>query len=211
MLFVPFFRFFWIAHLNPQRVGKYRQRLYLQAPAYPETFDTFAQPVKTWTTLGVFWGSVQGLRGQEMINAKQVKAQANLEIHMRYQGQSISMSPEKRIVIGDRMAATAMVSGGSSALALSSVLTIVLGSWILFPYAPGSLSDPIGDSSLQVYQVVSGSGNAYTISPVYGSGGGSGLTVSTARFLGLVDTTNIEERNREYILRAYEIQTAGPI
>jgi head-tail adaptor len=197
--------------VNPIRAGRYRQRLYLQVPAYPEVFDTFAQPIQTWTTLGIFWGSVTGLRGQELQSAKQIKAQATLEVHMRYQGSSVSMSPEKRIVIGDRMAATATVSQGSTALVLSAALTIVLNSWVVFPYAPGSLSTPIGDATLQVYQVQGGNGTSYTISPVYGDVGGSGLTVSSARFIGLVDTTNIEERNREYILKAFEIQQPGPI
>jgi Phage head-tail joining protein len=187
--------------MNNLRIGRYRQRLYIQAPAYPEVHDTFGQPQQSWNTLGVFWAEIQGLRGQELVNAKQIKAQATLKVRTRWLGSAIPFSPEKRGVIGDRLAATATVSMGSASLALSQSAVIVLGSWVLFPQ----------DASLQVYQVTAGSGTAYTISPAYGDVGGSGLTVSQARFLGFFDTTNTEERNREFVSMAYEIQQAGPI
>ena len=194
--------------MRATKAGLKRQRLYLQSPPNPEVLDTFGQPIISWTTLGVFWGEVQPLIGKEMVAAKQVKAQAQVKITTRYLGQEIVFSPELQWVIGDKFIPQANVTQGLNTFALTAPALIPIGSWVLFPFV--ALTG-IGDSSLTVYQVTAGSGTSYTISPAYGGSTQSGIRVSQARFFGLFDTNNTEERNRQYVAFGYEIQRGGPI
>lgn len=87
--------------MNPLQSGKFRQRVQLQAPNQTEVFDSFGQPVVTWTTLGTYWAQVSPLTGHELVSARQVKAQASLKVRIRYQGQ-VSVSPENRLVLNGR-------------------------------------------------------------------------------------------------------------
>jgi len=75
----------------------------LQALSTTETFDSFGQPVQSWTTVGTFWAEVIPLTGHELVAAKQVKAQATVKIKMRYQGSSVKVSPENRLLLNGRM------------------------------------------------------------------------------------------------------------
>ncbi len=165
-------------------------------------FDTFGQPIVTWSTLGVYWGEVEPLRGNELVSAKQVKAQATVKIRTRWLGSGIVFGPENRWVLGDRLVPTATVTNGSAAVTLSAAApNIAVNSWVVLPQ----------DTSLTVYKVTANSGTAMVVSPVYGGATQVEAPISQARFFGLFDTTNIEERNRAYTALAYEIQQGGPI
>jgi head-tail adaptor len=194
--------------VRAQKVGRYRQRLMVQAPPATETFDSFQQPVVVWSTIGVYWGEVSSLGGKELESARQVKSQATLQIKMRYLGAGVLFSSENRIVLGDRFVATASVANGSNVVTLSAPTYIPRLSSVIFPFVA---STGIGDSSLSVYQITAGSGTSYTINPPFGGATQAGITVSQARFFGLVDAANTEERNRQFVARAYEIQQGGPI
>jgi SPP1 family predicted phage head-tail adaptor len=82
--------------------GKLRQVVTLQNPG-PETFDSFRQPVPSWTTIGVFSAQVRPLSGREAIVAKQVKAEASHMITMRYLGPSVVINPTSRLLYGSRV------------------------------------------------------------------------------------------------------------
>lgn len=85
--------------------GRLRQTVTLMAPPAPgsETFDSFYQPIPSWTTVGTFSASIRPLNGREAIVAKQVKAEATHMITMRYLGPSITINPLNRIVYGSRV------------------------------------------------------------------------------------------------------------
>ncbi len=110
----------------------------LQNPASPETFDSFSQPVQTFTTIATVWARFWPLYGQELVNAKQVKGQATIEIEFRWLGNSILVTPETRAV-------------------------------------------------------------------------GVKPTSIAGRTFGFTDVRNVEERNRYYLCKAFEIQQAGPV
>ena len=180
----------------------------LQALNTTETFDSFGQPIPQWTTIGVYSGEVAPLGGRELVAAKQVKAQAGVKITTRHLGQGVFFGPENRWVIGDRYGPMAAINTNSNSVTLSANAPIPLLSWVFFPYNQATNT---GDSSLQVYQVTAGAGSNYTISPNYGGANTSATTISQARFFGLFDTVNVEERNRQYVAFAYEIQQGGKI
>jgi SPP1 family predicted phage head-tail adaptor len=80
-----------------------RQRVTLQALSATESFDSFGQPVQAWASVGTFWCEVIPLTGHELVAAKQVKAQATIKVKMRFQGTSISISPENRLLLNGRV------------------------------------------------------------------------------------------------------------
>ena len=166
-----------------------------------EVFDTFGQPIVSWVTIGAYWGEVEPLQGRELEAAKQVKAQATVKIKTRWLGSGVLMGPENRMVLGDRFAGTAIVTNGLSTVTFSQSQAIAINSWIMVP----------SDSTMTVYKVTAGSGTSWTISPVYGGSTDAAAVCSQARFFGLFDTTNTEERNRQYQSVGYEIQQGGPI
>jgi SPP1 family predicted phage head-tail adaptor len=88
--------------MRPIRAGKYRQRVQLQVEAPPEEFDSYGQPIPNWSTVGTYWAHVQPLSGHEMVAAKQVKAQATMQIEIRYQGDSIVIGPTNRLLLNGR-------------------------------------------------------------------------------------------------------------
>jgi hypothetical protein len=88
--------------VKPLRVGQHRIRATLQAPAEPESFDTFGQPIPNFVTIGTYWIFLRPLRGQELVIARQVQAQAIFYIQCRWLGIAVTISPEYRWKIGTR-------------------------------------------------------------------------------------------------------------
>jgi SPP1 family predicted phage head-tail adaptor len=84
--------------IRAQQVGKYRQRVSLQAQI--ETIDTYGQPVKSWQTIQTFSAEVRFLRGQELVNFQQKWATATHVISCRWQGASFAPRPTMRFVLG---------------------------------------------------------------------------------------------------------------
>ncbi len=84
--------------MKPIKVGKFRQRFQLQAPATPETFDSFGQPVPTYTVIGTFWGELVPLQGYEAVKAKHVYAEATHAVSMRWLGAAIDLNPLNRLI-----------------------------------------------------------------------------------------------------------------
>jgi head-tail adaptor len=81
--------------MNPVRIGAHRSRITLANPN-AETLDSFGNPSEPFTPFGTFWCLVEALRGNELVAAKQVKAQATVSIQMRWQGSSIVITPVTR-------------------------------------------------------------------------------------------------------------------
>ena len=71
----------------------------LMVPPNPEVMDSFGQPIKTWTTIATCWCEVEPLSGNELVAAKQVKAQAHLIVKFRWLGSSVIVTPENQILI----------------------------------------------------------------------------------------------------------------
>ncbi len=63
------------------------------APPVSETLDSYADPSGTATTVGTFWAAIKPLLGHELVAAKQIKAQAEFNVELRYQGTSVVISP----------------------------------------------------------------------------------------------------------------------
>ena len=85
--------------MRPVRVGEHRARVQFQNPAVPESFDSFGQPAGPFVPIGTFWGFVRPLTGSELVAAKQVKARASIAVRIRWQGSSVPITSETRLVI----------------------------------------------------------------------------------------------------------------
>ena len=79
--------------MRPARAGRYRQRITIYAPAVTETLDTYGQPNGTPVTVGTFSARVIPLTGHELVAARQLVAQAEFDVEMRWQGSSVVISP----------------------------------------------------------------------------------------------------------------------
>ena len=79
------------------RAGKYRHRVYLQAPA--KTYDGEGQEVITWTTVGTVWAEIVPLTGKEYFAAKAVNSELTHEAHIRYRR---NVQTTWRILYGQR-------------------------------------------------------------------------------------------------------------
>jgi SPP1 family predicted phage head-tail adaptor len=71
-------------------------------PATTETFDSFSQPIPSWTTIGTYWGYLRPLTGRELVIAKQIKAEATHMLTIRYLGSEVAINPTYRWVLGTR-------------------------------------------------------------------------------------------------------------
>ncbi len=88
--------------MKPYRPGALRQIVTLRNPA-AETYDSFGQPIPSWTTVGIFSAQIRPLAGREAIVAKQVKAEATHGITMRYLGPSVVLNPLSQLLYGSRI------------------------------------------------------------------------------------------------------------
>jgi SPP1 family predicted phage head-tail adaptor len=78
--------------MKPNKVGTFRQRVVLQD--IPETSqDFYGQPSLAATEIGRFWAEVTPLRGDEMLNVRQVWPTATHKVRMRWIGTRITPSP----------------------------------------------------------------------------------------------------------------------
>jgi head-tail adaptor len=89
--------------VKPVRAGLLRNKVTLQAPAASETFDSFSQPIQSWTTIGTFFAWIRPLMGREAVVAKQVKAEATHGITMNWLGSSVSPNPTYQILYNGRV------------------------------------------------------------------------------------------------------------
>ena len=78
--------------MRPQQVGTYRQRLALYD--VPETTqDSYGQPSIVGNLIGTFWGEVRPLKGDEMLNVRQIWAIATHFVRIRWLGSAIPAGP----------------------------------------------------------------------------------------------------------------------
>lgn len=66
----------------PTPTGNFRHRLTIQQVG--ETRDSFGGVVSTWGTFATVWGSVEPLRGRELIAAQERQAKIDVRIRIRY-------------------------------------------------------------------------------------------------------------------------------
>ena len=64
------------------RSGALRHRVTLQAPVI--TQDEFGGPITTWTTVATLWALVESLGGNELVVARQVFAQGDYKVMIKY-------------------------------------------------------------------------------------------------------------------------------
>lgn len=88
--------------MRGNRAGKYRNRLAVFNPASPETLDSVGQPITAPVLVGTYFCCVEPLRGNELVSAKQVKAQAVMKISLRWQGTTIKISPLSTFTLNGR-------------------------------------------------------------------------------------------------------------
>jgi len=81
------------------QIGPHRTRIQLQQPAQTETFDSFGQPIESFTTILSVFAKVMLMSGRELEAANQIKSQANLKVEFRWMGTSIPISSEWRILL----------------------------------------------------------------------------------------------------------------
>ncbi len=87
---------------DPLQIGRHRSRMVLQSllvPPNPEVFDSYGQPIKSWTQVANCWCFVEPLLGNELVAAKQVKAQAQIQVTFRWLGSTVTVTPENRILL----------------------------------------------------------------------------------------------------------------
>jgi len=83
------------------RTGPMRQRVTVQTLA--ESQDNYGQKIQSWTSTGSFWAEIKNLSGRELVNAKQVKADASHQVRMRYVAALFPTSgllPSMRLLFG---------------------------------------------------------------------------------------------------------------
>lgn len=64
------------------RIGKLRHNVELQSST--STVDTYGQKTKTWHPYAIVWAEIVPLAGRELEHAKQVSAETNHRIRIRY-------------------------------------------------------------------------------------------------------------------------------
>lgn len=80
------------------RPGKLRHRIEIQEPT--ETRSASGQATVTWSTIATVWASVEPLRGREFFASKQIQAQVDTRIRIRYIS---GLTPKMRILWGTRV------------------------------------------------------------------------------------------------------------
>lgn len=85
---------------RPIKSGRNRQRVTLYDVPESST-DTWGQPSQETVTIGTFWMEVNPLRGNEMLNVRQIWPTATHRVKCRWLGDSIPVSadnPQKQIM-----------------------------------------------------------------------------------------------------------------
>jgi len=65
-----------------QRAGQLRQRITLQSKTIAK--NTYGEDDITWTDEATVWASIEPLRGQEYLEARQEQADINARVRLRY-------------------------------------------------------------------------------------------------------------------------------
>lgn len=86
--------------MNP---GDLRHRVAIQTNT--PTLDPNGGKVASWATTATFWASVQTLTGNKLEIARQIDAQASVQVRMRYCGSSGSsqVTVDNRLLFGTRI------------------------------------------------------------------------------------------------------------
>jgi SPP1 family predicted phage head-tail adaptor len=85
--------------MRPVRIGEHRARVTLQNPVTPEVYDSFGQPSGAFVTVGTFWAFVRPLTGAELVAASQVKSRGSIAVRTRWQGLSVQVTSQTRLII----------------------------------------------------------------------------------------------------------------
>jgi SPP1 family predicted phage head-tail adaptor len=80
------------------RAGKLRRRLIIQQAT--ETQGATGEMAVTWGTFATVWGSVEPLRGREFWAAKEMQAQVDTRIRIRYLE---GVTPKMQVLDGARI------------------------------------------------------------------------------------------------------------
>lgn len=75
--------------------GELRQRVTIQYKSV--IHDSFGEEVITWVDLDTVWGRVSPLLGREFLAGKQLEAEINIKINIRYRS---GIGPEMRATYG---------------------------------------------------------------------------------------------------------------
>jgi head-tail adaptor len=85
---------------RPIKSGSYRQRVTLYDVPESNT-DTWGQPSQEPTSIGTFWAEVRPLKGDEMLNVRQVWPTATHKVKMRWLASSLpatSDNPQRQLM-----------------------------------------------------------------------------------------------------------------
>lgn len=80
------------------QAGRLRHRIVVQKKQ--AKVDSFGEEVISWVKHLDAWGSIEPLRGQEYLEAKQVQADVSTRIRMRWQA---GITPGMRVLYGSRV------------------------------------------------------------------------------------------------------------
>ena len=83
------------------RGGLLRYRVSIQqlVAGSPQQLPT-GEPDLSWVELDEVWADIRPLRGQALFTAQQINARNNVEIDLRYTGNSKTITPRMRLVHG---------------------------------------------------------------------------------------------------------------
>lgn len=82
------------------RAGTLRHKLTIRRPDSTPTLDDYGQPVPSWSTIAVMYGSVKPLAGRELTLARQRQSSITHEIMIRYYP---GLATTDRIELGTRV------------------------------------------------------------------------------------------------------------
>lgn len=80
------------------RAGRLRHLIIIERPS--ETQGTTGEMVPSWSSFATVWGSVEPLRGREFWSAKEMQAQIDTRIRIRYLA---GVTPKMRVLYGERV------------------------------------------------------------------------------------------------------------
>ena len=85
------------------KIGDFRHRMAIQS--YTEVLDPHGGQNGTWATDTTVWASVQTLTGRKLELARQIDAEATVEVKMRYcsSGGAAFVTVDNRLLFGTRI------------------------------------------------------------------------------------------------------------
>ena len=82
-------------------VGKRRHLFTLETRV--ETLDALGDDVRTYTTLGTAWGSLEALSPKEKFESQQVRAEVSCRITIRHAAAYAGLKAQDRVTLGARI------------------------------------------------------------------------------------------------------------